>query len=99
MQQSCHFVKVCDCEFNKNHIEVNLFSLQLCVHEKGLTILSEKVTKFVSKCWKLITEDSSYLERGPLMWMMPLHLRVNQKSDYDDDPGRKLEVLKSRENS
>ena len=21
--------------------------------------------------------------RGPLMWMMPLH--VNQKSDYDDD--------------
>ena len=24
-------------------------------------------------------------ERGPLMWMMPLHLHVNQKSDYDDD--------------
>ena len=23
--------------------------------------------------------------RGPLMWMMPLHLHVNQKSDYDDD--------------
>ena len=22
--------------------------------------------------------------RGPLMWMMPLHLHVNQKSDYDD---------------
>ena len=21
--------------------------------------------------------------RGPLMWMMPLHLHVNQKSDYD----------------
>ena len=21
----------------------------------------------------------------PLMWMMPLHLHVNQKSDYDDD--------------
>ena len=28
---------------------------------------------------------ASYLERGPLMWMMPLHLHVNQKSDYDDD--------------
>ena len=27
---------------------------------------------------------ASYLERGPLMWMMPLHLHVNQKSDYDD---------------
>ena len=23
--------------------------------------------------------------RGPLMWMMPMHLQVNQKSDYDDD--------------
>ena len=28
---------------------------------------------------------ASYLEGGPLMWMMPLHLHVNQKSDYDDD--------------
>ena len=26
---------------------------------------------------------ASYLERGPLMWMMTLHL--NQKSDYDDE--------------
>ena len=25
------------------------------------------------------------LERGPLMWLMPLHLHVNQISDYDDD--------------
>ena len=24
-----------------------------------------------------------YLEGGPLMWMMPLQLHVNQKSDYD----------------
>ena len=23
--------------------------------------------------------------RAPLMWMKPLHLHVNQKSDYDDD--------------
>ena len=28
---------------------------------------------------------ASYLERGPLMWIMPLHLHVNQKSDYDYD--------------
>ena len=21
--------------------------------------------------------------KGPLMWMMPLHLHINQKSDYD----------------
>ena len=26
---------------------------------------------------------ASYLERGPLMLMMSLHLQVNQKSDYD----------------
>ena len=28
---------------------------------------------------------ASYLEGGPLIWMMPLHLHVNQKSDCDDD--------------
>ena len=28
---------------------------------------------------------ASYLEGGPLMWMLPLYLHVNQKSDYDDD--------------
>ena len=27
----------------------------------------------------------SYLERGPLMLMMPLQLHINNKSDYDDD--------------
>ena len=26
--------------------------------------------------------------RGPLMWMMPLHLHVNQKSDYDIEAKR-----------
>ena len=26
---------------------------------------------------------ASYLEGGPLMWMMPMHLHVNQKSDND----------------
>ena len=25
----------------------------------------------------------SYQEGGPLMWMMPLHLHINKKSDYD----------------
>ena len=24
-----------------------------------------------------------YMERGPLKWMMPLHLHINQKSDCD----------------
>ena len=26
---------------------------------------------------------ASYLERGQLMWMMPLHLHVDQRSDND----------------
>ena len=26
---------------------------------------------------------ASYIEGDPLMWMMPLDLHVNQKSDYD----------------
>ena len=41
-KQSCYFDKVCDREFNRKHIEVNLFSLQLFIHEKRLTVLSEK---------------------------------------------------------
>ena len=43
---------------------------------------------------------ASYLERGPLMWMMLLHLHVNQKSDYDmityDTASFKIELLKFR---
>ena len=27
-------------------------------------------------------QQASYLEGGPLMWMLPLYLHVNQKSDY-----------------
>ena len=29
-------------------------------------------------------QQASYLEGGPLVWMLPLYLDVNQKSDYDD---------------
>ena len=28
---------------------------------------------------------ASYLERGPLVWMMPLQMHVNKKSVYDND--------------
>ena len=36
--------------------------------------------------WDLLcVQLAIYLEEGPLMWMMPLHLFVNQKSDYYDD--------------
>ena len=31
-----------------------------------------------------MVQQASYLEGGPPMWMLPLYLHVNQKSDYDD---------------
>ena len=35
--------------------------------------------------WDLpCVQQASYLEGGPPMWMLPLYLHVNQKSDYDD---------------
>ena len=50
VKESCYFAKVCNREFNKKDIGVNLFSLQLCVHEYRFRILCEKGTKFVLRC-------------------------------------------------
>ena len=63
MEQSCYFAEVCDHEFNKKHIRVNLFSLQLWLHEYRLTILYEKWTRFVSRCGGLLLEDSGVIAR------------------------------------
>ena len=30
-------------------------------------------------------QQASYLDGGPLMWMLPLYLHIIQKSDDDDD--------------
>ena len=30
-------------------------------------------------------QQASYLEGGPLMWILPLYLHVNKKSEDDDD--------------
>ena len=42
-------------------------------------------------------QQASFLEGGPLMWMLPLYLHVNKKSDdyddADDDDGCLLEFL------
>ena len=36
--------------------------------------------------WDLpCVQQASYLEGGPLLWIWPLYLHVNQKSDDDDD--------------
>ena len=64
MKQSCCFAKVYDREFNKKHIGVNLFSLQLRVHEKCLIILCEKGTNCVSTCWELLLKDFMAIERS-----------------------------------
>ena len=31
-------------------------------------------------------QQASYLEGGPLMWILPLYGHVDKKSDDDDDP-------------
>ena len=57
MKQSCYFAKVCDGDFKKNHIGVNIFLLQLCLYDEILKVLCEKCTKHVSKCWGLLLEN------------------------------------------
>ena len=57
VKQSCLFAKVCDGEFHQTLIRLNLFSLQLCVHDKVLKVLCEKGSKFVSMCWGLLLGD------------------------------------------
>ena len=37
---------------------------------------------------------SRFLERGPLLWIWPLYLHVNQKSDDDDDDDDDDEPIK-----
>ena len=34
-------------------------------------------------------QQASYLERGPLLWILPLYLNVNKKK-YDDDDKNKI---------
>ena len=54
--------------------------------EWKLTTLTLKKGAPGDQVWDLLcVQLAGYLERGLLMWMMPLHLHVNQKSDYDDD--------------
>ena len=38
-------------------------------------------------------QQASYLEGGPLMWMLPLYLHVDQKSDDNDDDDGDVAVL------
>ena len=49
VEQSCYFAKLCDDEFNKKDIGINLFLLQLRVHEQMLNTLCEKWHKIYFK--------------------------------------------------
>ena len=59
------------------HIGVNLFSLQFYVHEYRLTILCEKGTKIVSRCWGLLLEDSIAIARSFDKWQKLMILKHN----------------------
>ena len=50
-----------------------------CLNDQGVTVRGSLSGLLQNN------SPSSYLEGGPLMWMLPLYLHVNQKSDYDDD--------------
>ena len=56
-----------------------------CREWKFTTVDPQERSTWRSGVRLLCMQLASYLERGPLMWMMSLHLHVNQKSDYDDD--------------
>ena len=61
-------------------------SWQRGIAESGSSRLSTLMTEICGDLvWDLpCVQQASYLEGGQLMWMLPLYLHVNQKSDYDD---------------
>ena len=62
-------------------------SWQRGIAESGSSRLPALMIKICGDLvWYLpCVQQASYLEGGPLMWMLPLYLHVNQKSNYDYD--------------
>ena len=60
-------------------------SWQRGIAESGSTQLSTLMIDIPGDLvWDLpCVQQASYLEGGPLLWMLPLYLHINQKSDYD----------------
>ena len=56
-----------------------------CREWKIMTVDPQERSTWRSGVRSAMRAASQLHGRGPLMWMMPLHLHVNQKSDYDDD--------------
>ena len=61
-----------------------------CREWKLMTVDPEERSTWRSGGRSAMRAASQSPGRGPLMWMMPLHLHVNQKSDYDDDERYKI---------
>ena len=38
-------------------------------------------------------QQASYLEWGPLIWILPLYLHVNQNSSDDDDDDDDIQII------
>ena len=57
------------------------------IAESGSSQLSTLMVEIPGELeWDLpCVQQASYLEGGPLLWILPLYLHVNQKSDDDDD--------------
>ena len=61
-------------------------SWQKGIAESGSSRLWTLMIDIPDLVWDLpCVQQASYLEGGPLTWMLPLYLCINQKSDYDDD--------------
>ena len=66
-------------------LETNILALDKTpdLHLKGEKLLLFHRDGSFDNPKKYFEYQTSFLEGGPLMWMMPLH--INQKSDYGDD--------------
>ena len=70
-----------------------LDSLFLSCHTFFLSPSLWETTQYRLKC----VQQASCLEGGPLLWIWPLYLHVNQKSDDDDDEYCLKESLNPKE--
>ena len=69
-KQSCYFAKVCECEFNKNHIGVNLFFCYFVYKNKCYNLC-------VKKAHNLFKDVGGYFLKIPGRYREDLKSREN----------------------
>ena len=67
MKQSCYLAKVCDGEFNKEHIGSLYFQFNCVYMNKCSKFYVKKCTKLVLRCWGLVLDDIS----TKIFWVGP----------------------------